>query len=145
MSTGRHQRSIDVSCGKLDVEGGASTRITVDPDFPSVVGDYGLDDRQAKASAMLFCRVVRGEQPLSFLVAQSLACIGHVDPDNAAVLASNDAKRATLRHRVDRIEEQVLNDTPQLLTIASDSAERGVEVERQRDGWMPGRGELRAE
>src|SRR5262245_55675749 len=122
-STGRRQRSTDGSCGKLDVESGAATRITVDPDLPRVIGDDGLHDRKAKASPVLLCRVIGGEQSFSFLLVQALAGVGHVDPDNRTIATSHDSKRATARHRVDAIEEQVLDGAPQLLAVASYRAE----------------------
>src|SRR5262249_46548123 len=105
-STGRRPRSTDVSCGKLDVEGGAAARITVDPELPSVIGDDRLHNRQAEASPVLLGRVVRREQSSSFLFAQALAGIGHVNLHNTSVATSDDPECATLRHRVDRIEEQ---------------------------------------
>src|SRR6185436_13766237 len=92
--------------------------------------------------SVLLGRVVRREQSFSFLFAQALAGIGEVDPDDASISTSDDPQRATLWHGVDRIQKQILDGAPQLFSIAPYGAERGIEVERQCDRRMPGRGEL---
>src|SRR4030095_4931410 len=122
-STGRRQQSTGESCGKLDVEGGAAAPFAVDPDLPRVIGDDGLHDRQAKAGPVLFGRVVGSEQSSSFLFAQTRAGVRDVNSDDTGASTRDDAKRATVRHRVDGVEQEILHHTPQLLAIASNHAE----------------------
>src|SRR4030095_3345845 len=122
-STGRRQQSTGESCGKLDVEGGAAARFTVDPDLPGVIGNDGLHDRQAKAGPVLSGRVVGSEQSSSFLFAQPLAGVRDVNSDDTVASTGDDAKRATLRHRVDGVEQEILNHASQLLVVASNRAE----------------------
>src|SRR4029453_8246593 len=122
-STGRRQQSTGESCGKLDVEGGAAARFTVDPDLPGVIGNDGLHDRQAKAGPVLSGRVVGSEQSSSFLFAQTLAGVRDVNSDDTVASPRDDAKRPPLRDRVDGFEEEILPHTPQLLAIASNHAE----------------------
>ena len=96
--------------------------MTVDPDLSCVVSHDRLDDRQAEAGAMLLCRVVGREQAAAFVLAEALAAIGDVDADDAAVPPRDDAEFATVRHRVDRVQQQVLHDTAQLVGVATEAA-----------------------
>jgi len=82
-----------------------------------VIGDNRLDDGQAKARPVLPGRVIRCEQAAALLFAESLSGIGNVEANAAVYPVRDDAKLATLWHRINCVQQQILHDTPQLFAV----------------------------
>src|SRR5437773_11215425 len=104
---------------QFDVERRPAARLAVDPNPACVIGHDRLHNGEAKARTVLLGRVIRSKQPFAFLVGQARAGVAHVESKAALEPSGADGQLAARRHRVDRIDEQVLQGALQLIRIGT--------------------------
>src|SRR5207247_681299 len=100
--------TLGMGIGQFDMKRRAAAGLAVHPDLPGVIGDDGLHDGQAQAGAMHLRRVVRREQPAALLVGEPVARVAHVESDHAVRAPRANSERAAFGHRVDGVEEEIL-------------------------------------
>ena len=89
--------------------------------------DYAVTDREPEPGAHYsFCRKERLEDVIAHLAGHSDSAIGHARSHKSAFCPGGDFQPPTLRHRVERVENEVDEDFAQL---------RAGPSHRLRDDW----------
>src|SRR5205823_14108838 len=127
-ASSRRRRRSAPSSWQLDTNGRPAARSALDPDLARVIRDDRLDDREAEPGPVLLGRVVRSEQALALFGGQPVAAIADVEPHAAFRLLRSDRQLAARGHRVDRVEQEVLDGTLQLIGIGANRDDGRIEI-----------------
>ena len=102
----------------------------LDGDFPAVVADHRLHDRQSEAGSVLLGRVIRSEEPRALFRRQAGAGIG--DRDGHAIgeagvsqLGGAEREFSTLWHGIDGVKHEVGQRSMQQIGVGLDFAQVG--------------------
>src|SRR5436309_12276548 len=127
---------------QFDAECCAAAGLAGDGYPSSMIADYGLYDGEAQARAVLFGRVVRGEQALAFFPGEPGPGVGDLETDRAGRTRGTDREDAARRHGVERVQHQILERAMKLGRIGFDVRPGRIRLDAGRDALA---GELRFE
>src|SRR5438094_6566640 len=97
--------------------------LAFNPDLAGVIRDDRLDDGQPEPRSVLLGGVVRREDAAALLLGQAFTSVAELEPDDALAAPRTDRHRAAGRHRVERVEQQVLADASELIGVGANRAE----------------------
>jgi len=110
-----------------------------------MIGNDRLHDRQAQAGSVLLGRVVGREQTPGLLLGHSLPGVGQLDMYDAVGAARAHGEVAAGRHRVDGVDQEILNGPSELFNVTTNRSCRRIQVERDANRRRPWRLQLRLE
>ncbi len=82
-----------------------------------MIAYHRLHDRQAKSGAVLLGCVVRSEQAAAFFLSQAGTGIGDRNFNPIAYSVGANRQLSTMRHGVDRVEDEVLQGAMEQIRI----------------------------